>query len=156
MEVTGELLLEACDKARPFVRHLLSARPDTVEDVLQDACVKALRYASTFEGRSQFSTWFCSIARNEAYMLLRKRVNAGLDDAHVDYWVDTKPNPETAIIKKDRRENLSECISLLSPKLRSAIIDWAAKEFRVGTDSSSTKARIHRAKKELRVMMGVQ
>lgn len=43
------------------------------EEVVQEAWIKAHKACSRFEGRSQVKTWLCSIALNEARMLLRQQ-----------------------------------------------------------------------------------
>src|SRR5689334_13905371 len=44
---------------------------DEVEDVMQDAYVRAFRHLADFAGRSQFSTWLTRIAVHEAFARLR-------------------------------------------------------------------------------------
>ena len=45
---------------------------DEVEDVMQDAYVRAYRHLGDFAGRSQFSTWLTRIAIHEAFASLRR------------------------------------------------------------------------------------
>src|SRR5213082_4286946 len=45
---------------------------DEVEDVMQDAYVRAYRHLADFAGRSQFSTWLTRIAVHEAFARLRR------------------------------------------------------------------------------------
>jgi len=61
-----------------------------VEDVMQEAYVRAYRHLAQFEGRSQFSTWLTRIAVHEA--LARKR-NAG----RIEEWDAMSENRQDAI-----------------------------------------------------------
>ena len=45
---------------------------DEVEDVMQDAYVRAYRHLADFAGRSQFSTWLARIAIHEAFARVRR------------------------------------------------------------------------------------
>src|SRR3954468_2107047 len=45
---------------------------DEVEDVMQDAYVRAYRHLADFAGRSQFSTWLTRIAIHEALSRTRR------------------------------------------------------------------------------------
>jgi RNA polymerase sigma-70 factor, ECF subfamily len=55
---------------------------DAAQEVAQDACVKALRGAETFDGRSALATWLHRITVNCAHDHLRKsgRVDRGRSD----------------------------------------------------------------------------
>ena len=46
---------------------------DDVEDILQQAHLRALQHLGQFEGRSSFLTWLSRVTINEAYMHLRSR-----------------------------------------------------------------------------------
>lgn len=58
------------------------------EETVQEAWIKAHKHCARFEGRASVKTWLCSIAMNEAKMLLRsqKRENElrqfGVDNTH--------------------------------------------------------------------------
>jgi RNA polymerase sigma-70 factor, ECF subfamily len=51
--------------------------PEEAQDAMQDAFLKAFQHISEFQGRSKFSTWLISIARNTALQRLRERENVG-------------------------------------------------------------------------------
>jgi RNA polymerase sigma-70 factor, ECF subfamily len=48
---------------------------EEAQDATQDAFLKAFEHISEFQGRSRFSTWLLSIARNTAFQCLRERKN---------------------------------------------------------------------------------
>lgn len=64
-------LPNAMNMSRPSVFRILGRQPDYVDDILQNASLKAWRGLKRFKGDSKFSTWFCRIAMNEALMWLR-------------------------------------------------------------------------------------
>ncbi len=58
------------------------------EEVVQEAWIKIHRACGDFEGRSQLKTWLCSIALNEARMMLRRHKR------ETSLTVDTNPGTE--------------------------------------------------------------
>ena len=54
---------------------VILGNPADAQDAMQDAFLKAFRHISEFQGRSRFSTWLLSIARNTALQYLREREN---------------------------------------------------------------------------------
>ena len=48
---------------------------DTVEDIAQEAFLKAWKSISTFKGDSKFSSWLCTIARNHYFNMCKDRDN---------------------------------------------------------------------------------
>lgn len=154
MEITGEMLLEACNKARPFISRLLGKQASELEDVLQTACMKALKHSGSFDGRSLFSTWFCTIARNEALMFLRACKKKPLCELPISLQLNSL-SPERIALLKARNQDLRDCIMLLTPSCRLETLTWSA-GLEYPCDANTRKARRHRAKRELRVMMGVE
>ena len=49
--------------------------PADAQDAMQDTLLSAFKHISGFQGRSKFSTWLVSIARNTALQHLRGRKN---------------------------------------------------------------------------------
>jgi RNA polymerase sigma factor (sigma-70 family) len=60
---------------------------DEIEDVMQDAYVRAYKHLADFEGRSQFSTCLIRIAMHEAFARRRR-------DARLQQPDDDSPNGE--------------------------------------------------------------
>lgn len=155
MDITGDMLLEACNKARPSIRRLLGTRSYDLEDILQTACLKALQHGADFNGQSQFSTWFYTIARNEALMLFRyNNRRPALLPLAMDFKLD-RPSPEDIAILRKRNQDLVDCIMLLPPKCRNEAIMWSVEDNRkpeFGTHGVR-KMRRNRMRKEMRVML---
>jgi RNA polymerase sigma-70 factor, ECF subfamily len=101
------------------------------EDLTQQALMKAFINYSSFEGRSSFSTWLISIARNEARMWCRKvhrsreiaMAELATDEnseTHFDF-MDSSPNPETRCLQKERSRLLFSELKKLKPAIREAL-----------------------------------
>jgi len=152
MNITGEMLTEAMRYAQGRVSWYL---PWEVDDVLQEACLKALQHEDSFRGDSPFNTWFFKIAINECLMRIRKRSGRTQFFPIVVEPTLMKLNPEQIAIARERTADLAECIMLLSPTRRSEILQWALGVRDNATKTSTRKARRLRARKELKVMLSV-
>ncbi len=76
-----------------------------VEDLAQDAFLRAWEYLDHFDGRCRFSTWLFTIARRLGINLKRKR-RPELNSDQVEAARGSAPSPEQALADKERRENL--------------------------------------------------
>lgn len=66
--------------------------PEDAQDAMQDALLSAFKYVSGFQGRSKFSTWLVSIARNAALQRLRdRRHEESLDEFALEDDRDFRP-----------------------------------------------------------------
>lgn len=65
-EAFTSLVKEAYIKARGVLFAQFKLQTADVDDILQKVMLKAWNQIKTFRGSSTFSTWFCSIAKNEA------------------------------------------------------------------------------------------
>ncbi len=100
---------------------------DDAQDAMQDALLSAFKHIAQFQGRSKFSTWLVSIARNAALQRLGSRKNvesldeAGLDDEQefrphqVQAWQD---NPEQSYSRSEIRQLVERGIMALPGKYR--------------------------------------
>jgi RNA polymerase sigma-70 factor (ECF subfamily) len=147
--------------ARAF--RILGNREDA-EDVVQEAMVRAIEKLSTFEGRSQFSTWLTRIVINEALMRLRKRRRipavATLDtDGPVDILdllPSTGPSPEAVAVRREIESRVAREISHLPPRSREtfqmcAVEEWTVGEIaeELGVNACTAKSQYHRARKRI-------
>jgi RNA polymerase sigma-70 factor, ECF subfamily len=101
------------------------------EDVTQQALMKAFASYSSFAGRSSFSTWLISIARNEALMWYRKAhrsretamaelATGEKSDGYPDF-MDSRPNPEITYLQKERSRLLCSELKKLKPTTRKVV-----------------------------------
>lgn len=103
---------------------------DEVQDVAQEAFIKAYRALPNFRGDSAFYTWMYRIAINTAknYLVARQRrpptVDVDIDDAeHFDGDFDLKDieNPENILFGGELKEVVERAIQSLPDELRTAV-----------------------------------
>lgn len=97
------------------------------QDAMQDALLSAFRHIGGFEGRSKFSTWLVSIARNAALKRLRSRRNTeSLDQSDTEENRDFRPrqitawqdNPEQSHSRTEMRQLVEKGLLRLPAKYR--------------------------------------
>lgn len=103
---------------------------DEVQDVAQEAFIKAYRALPNFRGDSAFYTWMYRIAINTAknYLVARQRrppsVDIDIDDAeHFEGDFDLKDieNPENILFSGELKEVVERAIQSLPDELRTAV-----------------------------------
>ncbi len=105
--------------------------PVDAQDVMQDTLLSAFEHIGDFQGRSKFSTWLVSIARNAALKRLRlgKRFES-LDEVGHDEDGDFHPrqvrawqdNPEQRYSKSEMRQLVEKAILELPAKYRVVVV----------------------------------
>jgi RNA polymerase sigma-70 factor (ECF subfamily) len=145
----------------------LVGNPDDAEDALQDGLFAAFRKLSTFEGRSQFSTWLTRIVFNAAVMQLRRRPPEagtsidepfGPDQQPLAHRIpDPGPNPEEIYEQQERLQIVARCFRSLPAPYRQAVwlchvqglkIREAAEA--LGLPRGTLKTQLHRARLRFR------
>jgi RNA polymerase sigma-70 factor (ECF subfamily) len=128
----------------------------SAEDIVSEVFIDVWRTATTFEGRSEASTWLLAITRNKAYSLLRRKKEDGLDDEKAAAIEDEADNPEVVLQKKSKGELLRACLSGLSREHREVIDlvyyhDKSVEEVAliVGVPEGTVKTRMFHARKKL-------
>jgi RNA polymerase sigma-70 factor (ECF subfamily) len=105
--------------------------PDDALDAMQDALLSAFKHIAGFQGRSKFSTWLVSIARNAAIQRLRGRKNEeSLDECVLDGDRELRPrqvrawqdNPEQLYSGLEIRQLVERGIMALPPKYRIVVM----------------------------------
>lgn len=103
---------------------------DEVQDVAQEAFIKAYRALPNFRGESAFYTWMYRIAINTAknYLVARQRrppsIDIDIDDAeHFEGDFDLKDieNPENILFGAELKEVVEKAIAALPDDLRTAL-----------------------------------
>lgn len=139
-------IAEARESARWVVRKILRDRPDDVDDVLQDACVRAWSKRSEFRRESRYSTWFVRIAINSALAHLRRRF-VSRPDVEIgpgDDFRSSDPTPEDVAIAVERYEKLYAAIDTLSTKLSQSARRTLRGESALTNTEKSTRFRMRR------------
>ena len=103
--------------------------PSDAEDLTIEAFGKAFRSLDTFTPNFAFSTWLFKIATNNCIDFIRKKqaspaiVNQGSDENDI-YTINIQsdaPDPEEALIIRQRIAELREVVSQLKPRYRNLI-----------------------------------
>jgi RNA polymerase sigma factor (sigma-70 family) len=116
-------VLPHLDAAFNFARWL--TRNDAeAEDVVQDACVRALRYfPSRRDGDPR--AWFFAIVRNAWYSRIARRSGSrgtrSIDDTRIEP-LDQGPDPETQLLSKDTVVRVRGAIEQLPVEFREVLV----------------------------------
>jgi RNA polymerase sigma-70 factor, ECF subfamily len=103
---------------------------DEIQDVAQEAFIKAFRALPKFRGDSAFYTWLYRIAINTAknYLVARSRrpPATDIDVADAEYFESASPlrdieNPENALYGEELRQVVETAIKTLPEDLRTAV-----------------------------------
>ena len=165
-----EQLVKRYDARLFRIAQHITHNPEDAEEAVQEAFLKAFRNLSSFQEKSQFSTWIFRITVNESLMKLRKQRYAkqvSIDsDAHApeaimaDEIADWAPNPEQLYGTSELRSILRSQLQELPPSLRVTFVlrdieglstEEAAEVLAVTVDA--VKARLWRARIKLRQLL---
>jgi RNA polymerase sigma factor (sigma-70 family) len=132
-----------------------------IEDVMQDAYVKAYQNLGKFEHRSQFPTWLTKIAINESLQRSKKisrhqRLEVNEENKETMNLTDNQ-SPETKSLNKELKHLLEQNIEQLPEKYKVVFIMREVEKMNVEETSealsisqSNVKVRLNRAKEMLR------
>lgn len=155
-----ERLIRSHDETMRRLAHRMVGSPATMDDVLQDAYLKAWRSLGRFDGRSSFATWLYRIVANTCLDHLRARDRRA--EASVDEGRDPasgRPGPEREVVERDR---LQWALGAMPPEYRVAVLlvdgegltyDEAATVLDVAP--GTVASRLNRARKALRVVLSL-
>jgi RNA polymerase sigma-70 factor, ECF subfamily len=119
------VVLPHLDAAYTLARYLMQNDHDA-QDVVQDACLRALKYFRGFRGAeaAEARAWVLAIVRNTAYTWRRRGAGAlttEFDESLHSEAVD-HDNPESAAVTASERESLRHAIDELPPEFREVIV----------------------------------
>jgi len=106
-------------------------RREEVEDLTQEAFIKAFTSLACFNEEYSFSTWLYKIATNNAIDYIRKRklqtfsINKPIESEESDYTFelpDTEPEPDQELIAAQRKKMLDDAMNSLPTKYRQVIL----------------------------------
>ncbi len=119
-------VLPHLNAANTLARYLTRNAHDA-EDVVQDACLRALKYFDTFRGAEGTSarSWLLAIVRNTAYSWRGRRRVDGVatefdETQHSDAVADE--HPEGELLRTAAKETLARALDRLAPEFREAIV----------------------------------
>lgn len=121
-------------KYQPMINHLIYrmiSKKEDVEDLTQEAFIKAFNSLANFDKQFAFSTWLFKIATNNAIDYLRKKKlytfsidkKIEADDSDYSFEIpDHENKPDSNVIDKQLRIILDEAIESLPPKYKDVIV----------------------------------
>lgn len=119
-----QLVLPHLDAAYNLARWLARDTHDA-EDVVQDACIRALKYIGSLHG-DDARAWFLTIVRNAFYDWLGRNRPSEIvhedDDviaAHID---PSSPNPEHEVLRRADLHALADAIAELPLQYREVLV----------------------------------
>ncbi|MBP9095891.1 MAG: sigma-70 family RNA polymerase sigma factor [Ignavibacteria bacterium] len=107
------------------------SRKEDVEDLTQEAFIKAFNSLHNFDRQFAFSTWLFKIATNNAIDYLRKKklntfsIDREIESEESDFKFEIPDNenkPDRIIIEDERKKILDEAIESLPPKYKEVIL----------------------------------
>jgi RNA polymerase sigma-70 factor (ECF subfamily) len=154
-----ETILPHLDAAHNLARWLLRSGDDA-EDVVQEACLRALRYFGTFRGGNA-RAWLLKIVRTTAFRRLQKRNRAQQiavefnEQIHTDTWEAV--NPETLLLQCADTQWLEHALNHLPDRFREVLVlreleGMSYKEIAevVGVPMGTVMSTLFRAREQLR------
>jgi RNA polymerase sigma-70 factor, ECF subfamily len=134
--------------------HLLRDRSEA-EDATQDCFVRAFRFIKSYKGRSKFTTWLLSIARNCAVDEMRRGGRRRRIEQKLQVSRPGRSPEHTSRIE------VREALQHLSPELREPVvlIDMLGLSYTeagrvLGSPTGTVKSRVHRARTTLARFLG--
>jgi RNA polymerase sigma-70 factor (ECF subfamily) len=99
----------------------LLRHPQNAEDATQETFLKVHRSLHQLEKSASLVTWVFSIARNEAFTILRRmRPAEEFREENEEIW--DEESPLDRMVEKERAEIVQHCLSLLKPMYRELLI----------------------------------
>jgi RNA polymerase sigma-70 factor (ECF subfamily) len=158
--VFEETVLPYLDAAFNYARWL--TRNDVeAEDVVQDACVRAMRFFSSLRD-DDARAWLFTIVRNTWYSRVSRRANAAgtpLNDGQ-DQWPDNAPDPEERLLQQHSVALVRAALEQLPIDFREVIVlreieGLSYKEIAavVGVPIGTVMSRLARARERLQTML---
>ena len=99
----------------------LLRHPQDAEDATQDTFLKIHRSFHQLKDPASLQTWIFSIARNEAFTILRRtKPVEDLEKAENEVWEEE--DPLDRIVERERAAIVQHCVSLLKPAYREVLI----------------------------------
>jgi RNA polymerase sigma-70 factor, ECF subfamily len=150
-------LLPHLDAAYNLARWLVGA-PSDADDVVQEACLRALKFFGGFRG-DDARPWLLAIVRNTCYDWLRKnRQYPAGGSEELELAPDGAPDPEEVELRNADRRLVHKCLDRLPAEYREALVLRELEELSyrqiaqvTGVPIGTVMSRLARARKRLEV-----
>jgi len=156
-----QTVLPHLDAGYNLARWLTGSDRDA-EDVLQDACLRALKFFSGFRGGNA-RAWFLTIVRHTTWTWLRRERGDREElefDEELHGGEDMSTNPETVLMRKADVEKVRQALETLPSEFREVLVlreleDCAYKEIAeiAGIPVGTVMSRLARARAQLQVAL---
>lgn len=139
--------------AHGAIRRVLVAEHE-VEEAAQEVLVTLARRIDRFEGRSRFTTWLWTVARNEARMLVRRGARHAAPRDDLDVAIPAGVRRMSSIIAT--RATLEDAIAALPDEFREALVLREVEQLsydeiaaRLDVPMGTVKSRIRRGRERV-------
>jgi RNA polymerase sigma-70 factor, ECF subfamily len=144
---------------RRIARHVARyvRRAADVEEVVQDAFIRAYRGLASFRGESSFYSWLYRIATNAAFSFLKKTAAEVQADERSDEGFEPgltdEQSPERILLARQIGDAVERAMARLQPELAEALVlfEVEGKSYKeiaqmLGTPIGTVRTRIFRAR----------
>jgi len=162
----AEMIIRAHQRSVYAYLLRLSGRPETAEDIAQEAFVRVLTNLDRFDPRYRFSTWLFTIARR-LYVNACQKHKPSYDTEIVDAWRSNLDGPERPVNDAGTgdwtRDSINWALQQLSTQQREILVlfhqlDWpiAVIAQHVGMPEGTVKSHLHRGRRKMRKILADQ
>ncbi|MHC4102396.1 MAG: RNA polymerase sigma factor [Planctomycetota bacterium] len=138
----------------------MSGRPETAEDIVQEALVRVLRNLHRFDSRYRFSTWLFTIAKR-LYMNLSQKLGPAYDTDMVEVSPVGGRGPGKLAARAETMDNARQLIdaalAALPPQQREIMLlfhqqNWPIAEIaeQLGMPQGTIKSHLHRGRNRMK------
>ena len=104
------------------VAYRLCGETALAEDMAQETFLRAWSNLASFRPTASMKNWLYRIAVNATLDVLRRKSDAPMEDEVVQMVMDPAPDPESALVAKERAEHLQGMLRSLPEATRSVLV----------------------------------
>jgi RNA polymerase sigma-70 factor (ECF subfamily) len=138
----------------------MSGRPETAEDIVQEALVRVLKNLHRFDSRYRFSTWLFTIAKR-LYLNLSQKLGPAYDTEVVEVSPVGGRGPGRLVARTETMDNarhlIDAALAALPTQQREIVLlfhqqNWPIAEIaeRLGMPQGTIKSHLHRGRNRMR------